>query len=339
MFFQYRVPYRILFYGVLCIGAAISLIGFFGSWHVAFDGTNHFRPHLIALSVLALGLAWFFDRYRALGVASVCLAINLIALNWFLPLSAPIDKVSLGDRLSVATYNVWGRNDDLAEIEFFLRSENPDVVVLQEMTVKNAALFDRVRDIYPFQIDCVAEIHCKLALLSKHGFVKSDVTNRSAESPPMIWAQFEMISESGRESFTIVGTHLHRALPQGQQFQDKDSLIDFLKGVEGDVALLGDFNATPWSHVVQDISKRTNLKLLHRFLPTWPARGVPAQFPIDLFLVSDGLANHGVRRGLAGGSDHRPVLADIGFVRDVRIVEATDRALPLTEIADRLTKQ
>ncbi len=304
---------RPAFYAAFVVGVAISAAGLFGSWHVVFDATNHFRPHFILLSLIGLAAAWPIDRGRAVLAAFGCLTLNLFALQVHLASAAPVAAADAKNTITLATFNVWGRNDDVANIEAFLRTHEPGVIVLQEVSLRKAQFLEDLRAIYPYQKNCAEDLHCRLALLSKHPFEAAGTVSRTSGGPPIIWAQFGGQANNRASTTTVVGTHFHVALPTRTQFRDKERLVDFVEQIDGNVVLLGDFNATPWSHVIGDLTDRTGLRPLHRFLPTWPAQFAVAQFPIDLLFVSAGIENHGVWRGSAGGSDHRPVIAEIAL--------------------------
>ncbi len=335
---QFRSALRVPFYLALGAGLFLSGLGIFGAWHVALDATNHFRPHFIAFSAIGLGLAWFVDGKKALAGAAACLVLNLAIFAAFLPDRAPDHNGSDQAKLSLATFNVWGRNKQLDRLETFLRERSPDVVVLQEVRPKMIDLLDGLRDIYPYQTNCAAALYCGLALLSKHPIDAPETLIRQPNGTPIVRARVLVPSNSGPTPLTVIGTHFQVALPYLNQFQDKQHLIEYANSIEGNKVIVGDFNATPWSHVVHDIAARTETKLIHRFLPTWPAIAIPAQFPIDHIFVSDGISYETVRRDHVKGSDHRPIVAEMKVSRDHQIANdleslSTDAS---AKVADRL---
>ena len=331
---------RVLFYTALALGLLVSIIGLFGSHHEAFDGTNHFRLHLTLLSVAGVCAAWFFDRWRAVSGASLCLVLNLLALAWFLPDAAKTPLAQQNTHLKISTFNIWGGNEQLHHVEAFLRRENPDIVVLQEVRPRALPLLDRVKQIYPYQIHCAHQLHCGLALLSKFPVADPRWNDRTKTAPPMVWGRIIVPATDGVIPVTVIGTHFAWALPNRGQFQNKESLEALMKAIDGEVVVVGDFNATPWSHVVSDLAAGTGTKLVHRFLPTWPAIGPIPQFPIDLMFVSQGVGRLAVARGDVQGSDHRPVIAELALdstltvaLEDLGIGEGGS-----TKIADRLSQ-
>jgi endonuclease/exonuclease/phosphatase (EEP) superfamily protein YafD len=76
--------------------------------------------------------------------------------------------------------------------------------------------------------------------------------------------------------------------------------------------LVGDFNAAPWTRIVQTIAERAGLQALTGAGGTWPSRLPPQlRLPIDNMLVGPGLSFVSRRVLPRLGSDHLPVLAEI----------------------------
>jgi endonuclease/exonuclease/phosphatase (EEP) superfamily protein YafD len=83
----------------------------------------------------------------------------------------------------------------------------------------------------------------------------------------------------------------------------------------GEVVVVGDLNATPWSHAYGVLRLGGGLvdTLRGRGLqPTWPEGWGFLMIPIDHVLHTRGLGSADRRTGPAFGSTHRPVLVRIG---------------------------
>jgi endonuclease/exonuclease/phosphatase (EEP) superfamily protein YafD len=88
----------------------------------------------------------------------------------------------------------------------------------------------------------------------------------------------------------------------------------------GGVVLLGDLNLTPWSPRFRDLLDDAGLRDASMQLPFEPTWRAPLPFlglAIDHVLTSPGLAVTCSRIGADVGSDHLPVIADIGIAEDV----------------------
>jgi endonuclease/exonuclease/phosphatase (EEP) superfamily protein YafD len=94
---------------------------------------NYFMPWLMVVLVPGLLVAGLARRIRL--VATLALPTILIGLN-FAPLFLPRFNYALASNttLKVMSYNVLYRNHDLAAIVSIIRQEQPDILLLQEVT-------------------------------------------------------------------------------------------------------------------------------------------------------------------------------------------------------------
>ena len=89
-----------------------------------------------------------------------------------------------------------------------------------------------------------------------------------------------------------------------------------LRTLDAPVLLLGDLNATPWSHPFKRLLQETGLIDGSRgmgYQPTWPAGVLPLLIPIDHCLHSQELRVVHKEVGPMVGSDHYPVIVDFAF--------------------------
>ena len=79
------------------------------------------------------------------------------------------------------------------------------------------------------------------------------------------------------------------------------------------VIVMGDFNASPFSLMLRTFQRDTGLKRL-TWLPSWPAHPLPLpQIAIDhVFVSKDWRLEAGPWTGRAAGSDHMPVILELG---------------------------
>ena len=99
-------------------------------------------------------------------------------------------------------------------------------------------------------------------------------------------------------------------------------LAGYARSLGRDQIVMGDFNSTPWSDVQTAFRKATWLDNRGPLVATWPAQ-IPAPFrvPIDTVFVGGGLTLRDLRAGPNLGSDHLPVIAEIGSKRVIAEAE------------------
>ncbi len=118
-----------------------------GLWWLAF--LNNFAPFYFLPLIVLLTLALLL-RVRRM---AFLLPFALIGLIWFgpyyLPRSAPAPT---GSTLCVLTFNVWGDNRHLPEVEAWLRDMGADLVLMQEVPPSYGEHgLVALRDLYPYQ--------------------------------------------------------------------------------------------------------------------------------------------------------------------------------------------
>ncbi len=80
--------------------------------------------------------------------------------------------------------------------------------------------------------------------------------------------------------------------------------------------VIGDLNTTVWSNSYQILlsdTGMTNASEGFGFMPTWPTNLIPMMIPIDHCLVSEGFKVIDIRTGEDLGSDHLPLVVELGF--------------------------
>lgn len=166
------------------------------------------------------------------------------------------------DTLKVMTYNLrFGELASLQEIGSYIKSQNPDIVALQECDWKTSrklapnqngkafinelAYYSQLFGLYGKSIDYAGGYY-GIGLLSKYPIIKSErifLPNPfpKQEQRVMLVAQIEMPDKS---ILTFISTHLDVSSEDTRKLQ-----IDFInkkiKAIKTPVILAGDFNATP----------------------------------------------------------------------------------------------
>lgn len=287
--------------------AAFTALSFCGPFFYPADLFSHFRLHF-AGAALVLAAACTLLGLRG----SMLLAAGLVAANFLAATpvrSVPVAGAEPGDvGLTLATFNLWGRNDDLDAALRMLRATGADVILLQEVGPRADRLLAELGSVYPWRHDCRRVPYCDLAIFSKRPWVQTGSVRPTMNQPSMLWARFELDGKG----FTIATTHLNRP-PWPIHLRQIDGLIPNLARLSGPVVLGGDFNATSWSYAITRLIEASGLAPLAGLRPTWPATfGLP-QLPIDHVLVSETVRNLGAVRGPFAGSDHLAVIARLAI--------------------------
>jgi len=177
-------------------------------------------------------------------------------------------------------------------------SQAPDVITLQEVSVRNEPLLEMLRRAYPHQHLCRSTSVRGLAVLSRLPAGRSRFCD-----PTGGMAGLRLESEFG----PVWAVSLHLVwpwpLPQAEQVR---RLAPQLAALEAPVILGGDFNMVPWSFAVGRLARASGTRRAGRVPPSF--RLGPLPMPIDhVFAPGGGSA---LPRPFTG-SDHRGLMARV----------------------------
>jgi vancomycin resistance protein VanJ len=280
--------------------------------------TGYVMPWLLGGLLPAAVWAWA-RRSRALaavlsGAAAIILARQLPVVRWHAATASPSPAT-----LRVMSYNTWSRNDDADRIAHVILDQRPDLVLLQEIWPEVFdRLVERLRDLYGG-----APVHSAYEGAVQQGVIGRHPIESSASMRDKGQAQRVVLHLPGGP-ITVFNVHPLRRGGWRSRYEEIASLLeqDVLRET-APVILAGDFNAPERSELYDRIS--ANLKNAHREAGsglgfTYPAPALrvlrllsaPSVVRIDHIFYSDHFV--ALRAGTvqdSGGSDHRPVLAEL----------------------------
>ncbi len=300
--------------GLECqLGVLIGLCGLVGSrlgqlW-VAFDVFSQFTLQF-AVVALAFLVGLFMPRAKLLA-AFILIVVGVIGIGTWphLASEAPQTLATPAEgmqEIRVASYNTLYDNENIDAVKAEVARLDADVITLLEMGPKKRRIMAELKDRYPYQADCYKVDYCNLVVLSKFPVIESDA-RALWEGAPYIRAKLG--PEAG--GLTVFGIHTIRFPHSRAQFRQVNVIAQLIENTPGRKLVMGDFNATPFSRIVEVVEQRANLRRLTS-LPSWPSHvGLP-QMAIDHIFVSSGIIpTESQRIGEPAGSDHFPVTLKI----------------------------
>jgi endonuclease/exonuclease/phosphatase (EEP) superfamily protein YafD len=301
--------------GAVSIGASLavlSVLSLFGSRFWLFDLIANYRPQLSALLVL-LGAGTLLSRLPWHGSPTLALGIaGLLTLTpFFFGSPRPIGPNSA--TIEILTFNAEISNPDRAAVAEFIADEDPDLVFIFESsfewedTIRQSGLPLQIISVVPRGRLAGVTVLARPSL--NPGLVPVDLTGEVSA----------VAVDLGDERIEVLGIHPVSPTSPGRSAA-RDRLIaraaDWVATRDGEVVVVGDLNATPWSHAYSSLLLRGGLVDTLRgqgLQPTWPSGWGPLMIPIDHVLHTPGLGSADRRVGPELGSSHRPVLVDIGW--------------------------
>ena len=319
---------------------ALTLAPFLSFLDARVAGLQAIAIHLAAATALLAVLMLLYKR-RLWAIAGMLAALWNVALAW--PSIAANVATALADAppkakaLKVVTFNLSYDNPGLKPTVEFLAKSGADVIGLSEVTPEAKKALARLDEIYPHRVDCVGKDRfCELMLLSKkplrYGFAGRIGPKLTYIASADLDFQGSAISVAVAHivlPFVKPDWHeLQQWLPPGDaspllpqtpvlwQSMQMAVLADYAKSLGRDQILMGDFNSVPWMDVQVAFRTATNLDNRGPLVATWPT-GLPPfmRVPIDTVFVGGGLTLRNLQPGPDLGSDHLPVIAEIGSKR------------------------
>ncbi len=289
------------------LAVAATAAGFVGSIWWPFDLVANWRPQLTLL--LLLTGAAYVAAVRGVSGA-VFLAAGLVNVFAIVPLflSDPPASEPGAPELRVVSFNVQASNPDRAEVMDYLAVSSADVVFLLESSFEWENAVRRADLPYVMAAAVPSDRSFGITYLARPG-LRTRPIPLDLNFSRALGVQVDV----GDETVAILA--LHPLSPtSGSRSAARDDLLEaaaaWLEAHDGLEVVVGDLNASPWSHAFRSLVRRADLRNTmrgHGLQPSWPVGWGPLMIPIDHALVGEGLVATERRTGPALGSDHRPL--------------------------------
>ena len=302
--------------------ALLTLIGFAGARHWAYDALSNFRLYyFLPLAAIALFTLWR-QKYWLFWPTVLFALLNFIFIApYYIPIpaasAAPSAPPTTQLRLLMA--NVYYYNREADELVYYIQAQDPDIIVLVEMTNRLKTAIHPLYEQYPYQIDAPGQENI---ILSRVPLQEGWYDYSGHQRRPDVVGRFVWEGQS----FTIVGTHPSTPLSHWQM-SHRNAHLEHLASLSRTtsptepVIVTGDFNTSPFSVHFQTLLREGGLRDgrygfgLHN---SWPRQIPFLRIPIDHFLHSSGIKVSQFASGPFGGSDHRPIVVDFSVLSGER---------------------
>ncbi len=301
---------------LLLVSIAGLIGGRLGHLYPLFDVFAQFGMQFIALAV-GCSLAMFLVRYKAIFGIGLTIALLAAYGAWPQVVSAKLQQppypLAAGEKvLRVAHFNTYKNNFDFAAIVAEVLRLDADVVSLVEMSdEKKRSVLTTLKAKYPFTYDCKGVFFCELAVISKYPIIETDANANWAGAP-----HIRATLGGAMAGVTVVAVHTTRFPHSRWQLLQVKELGKKLETISGELVIMGDFNATPFSRITASMEQGANVVRLTE-LPTWPSFIQLPQLAIDHIFASKGFRVVGNQQiGNSAGSDHYPILMTLALKRE-----------------------
>lgn len=295
---------------LFCIGTAVlTLLGFSGRFHWSLELLSHFRIQIFQLTLIASGIMLWRKNYRILAGMLLLTIINYATI---LPLYWGNTPPREHPPVRAMLMNIHASNGNTEEVMESIKINDPDLLLLLEVTPLWANEFTALYRIYPYRIEKAQEGCFGILLLSKYPLKKIGKWALESKAYPALSTEVQL----PQGPVALIGAHLvppinsTAALVRNRQLQQ---LSHKATTQRFPALILGDLNCTPWSPNFRDLLKTSGLKNSMKGFgvqPSWPANNRLIQIPIDHLLYASEIHIYQRLIGLPIGSDHLPLIVD-----------------------------
>jgi endonuclease/exonuclease/phosphatase (EEP) superfamily protein YafD len=283
-------------------------------WWVA-ELFSHLRLYYaIALLACVTVLLWLRPR-----IAALCLLPMLFNLVPLVPLYLPASAVTTGQKWTLIHYNLdrSAVNHDTAFA--YLRAQNAQILLLQEVTPALQQRF--VSELPAYDVAAAQPMdNTQGSALLVHRAAPIELQESAIialpeySTRPLLSATLTL-GEQQLRLLSMQATRPQNAATSAFQGIELDAFATWSRAQHADgtaLLLVGDINTTPWSARFQHLLKRGQLRdsaAGYGLQGNWPASFPPLlRLPIDHCLVNAQIAVVARSSGPALGGDHTPLL-------------------------------
>ncbi len=291
--------------------ALVLLANLIDSGHRWPDLLVQFTAPAFAATAL-LTLIYAILRRGLPAIAGGVISLGLLAVVW--PQWAPPGPRLPPEAETIRVYsaNVWIHNTDITAIRRSIEAADADVVMLIELGIGARQRMDEILEGYPYRTETRSSgARLERAVIAAR-FPISEF-GRRADGLHAVMAR----GDTPLGPMTFVLTHLTRPWPfeyQWGQISQSQALAERIEPLDGPVLIAGDFNSVTTGRIGRQIQEDIGVLPAPGWPGTWPSQ-LPgaARMTIDQVYLTDHLAVRSRRLGEPNGSDHRPVITEIGL--------------------------
>lgn len=307
---------RVSITGLLQAAAVVTVVFSMGTLlpvdHYLVQLFTHFRLQYLCVSLLLLAVFLGLRSPRFVVGIAVTAAVNAIfVLPWYFGEDEPAE----GIQLKVLHANVLSGNTEYERLFALLAAEEPDLVMLQEISPDWLVELDVLRADYPYSYAEARDGNFGMALFSR--LPVTSITH--IDSPPFGYPTIVASLDVDGDVLHVIGTH--PMIPVNGHFyaarnEQLAGIATLLRKQTGPRLLIGDLNLSQWDINYASLERQSGLRNARKgfgVVPTWPVFMPPAMIPIDHVLVSDTIGVHDIHSGPRIGSDHLPLIVTLSL--------------------------
>jgi endonuclease/exonuclease/phosphatase (EEP) superfamily protein YafD len=291
----------------------VTAASFLGAWWWVPALIVHFRPHLVAASLVLFALGAIARRPAICIVGLALLAVNGTPV---LPYIAGGAHAATAGNLRILELNMHGAGTNREGFRQMVTAQHPDLVMLTEMPGNLERVAREVPDLPPYRIGSLPTSPWAVGLFSRWPVMRWSV-DRGADGTARVVSADICDTPEWKGCLRLVALHAPRPFGDGARRQEDQLEIAATLAVSAPdhrAIVLGDLNLTPWAPAFSRLVAEGDLRDTGPYrglLATWLSRVPFVGLLIDQVLVSPSIGILANRLGPDVGSDHLPVIVDL----------------------------
>jgi endonuclease/exonuclease/phosphatase (EEP) superfamily protein YafD len=282
-----------------------------------FEIADVFRLQYLVVLVAAGLVALIVRRPRLAALAAALAAVNFAILD--IPLTASGTAARYGPTagaLRLVVANVEVGNGDFAAVERLVARTHPDLFGVTELTPSMAAHLGEKLTGYRTRVLETHDDAYGIGVYSRLPLLSARVVRFPADGPPTVVVRLRIAGKS----LAVVVTHVRTPFAGSIHVRHLEALAAAARSQPGGrVAICGDFNTPPWSGPLRDFAADAHLHDVyggHAWAGySWPTWSSILRVPLDNCFVGGSLVVTNHHDGPDVGSDHRPLVVDLGVAQ------------------------
>ena len=294
--------------GILLVSIIPNIIS--GYW--LFDIFSNFKLQylIVSIGLFLLVLIGFKKKLPAI----IILVIAIIWNSYFIiPYFLKTDNFPHKKEIKITSVNLLSSNSKENLVINYITQEDPDFLILMELTPKWEKKLNPVIQKYQYQKIVTRSDNFGIAVLSRYK-MESHVNYFDLNNKPSIVSNLELENQS----LSVIATHPIPPVNQATFESRNKQLTNIIRdrGIFSDnLIIAGDLNTSSFSSHFEKLvaDDLRDSRIGFGLLPTWPADYAILQTTLDHFLVSKNLKVIDRKTGPNIGSDHLPINIVIGI--------------------------
>jgi endonuclease/exonuclease/phosphatase (EEP) superfamily protein YafD len=293
-----------------------SLLAYLATFDRLLELMTHFRFQYLIGGILAV-IIYSFKKHRiGIFLALFCVGLNAIEIvPWYLP----IDR-SPNRNLRVMVSNVLTSNQRYGDFIDYVRSTNPEILVVMEVDLKWQQQLESLKASLPYTFVRPSSDNFGIAIFSKFPLVKPQEQSwgDGIAVVSSLTANIEVVDRV----ITLIATHPVPPL-NAEYFKSRNSHMEamskFINKLGNEAIVMGDLNMSMWSPYYRnfvDLSQLKNTRQGFGIQPSWPVNLPLLRIPLDHCLVTSKIKVVNNQIGKDIGSDHYPLIADLAIAKN-----------------------